>query len=159
MKSLYPFNKRKEDIAQPPGNLCNEAQANGDLLQPEERIAEAFGSRARKFLTEFRSRNGDESLGTLGQILSTQIDSSMFRNNIIGLEPGRHNAGPFSKDRLDFRATLAGCGQHGNERPSPLASGGAIHKVMLASDAGEDTRAYRVSANLARKVYLQTGVD
>ena len=83
----------------------------------------------------------------------------MFSNDIVGLEARGNHSGAGCKHWFDLADTFTCRRGHGDNRDSPFAAGSSIYEIMLSADTGEDACADGVGADLAGKIYFQTGVD
>ena len=61
--------------------------------KPIPHIAESFSCCALEFLPVIRMGDGNQSLGTLDEVLVSQIDTAVFSNDVLGLETGSYHTG------------------------------------------------------------------
>src|SRR6266496_503660 len=84
----------------------------------------------------------------------------MFRDHVAHQAAGSDYSGARAQHGNDARDRAALCsGRNCNNRLAALGARSSAQEVHLAADAAVKLVAYRVGANLAGKINLQSGVD
>ena len=103
--------------------------------------------------------DGDEGLGSLRKVLVAEIYTTIFSDNVLGLETGCDHSGSGSEVGYDLASAFGGTGRQGDECLAAFREGRAVHKVVLTTDTGEDHITDAVCADLAGQVHIDGGVD
>ena len=92
-------------------------------------MAEAGGGGTVEVFADGRVGDGDEGAGTFGEAFAAEGGDAVFGNDVLDKVAGGDDAGAFSEDRVDLRATFFRHGRDGDE-------GLAAFRVHLRSGVG-----------------------
>ena len=129
------------------------------LLQPKERVAEAFAGGFFQGLAVVGVGDGNQQFGALGEGFAAEVDDAVLGCDELCLEARRDDAGTGGKVRDDLALALGRAGREGDEGPAAFGEGAAVHEIVLAADAREDHVADGVGADLAGEIHLDGGID
>ena len=101
-------------------------------------MAEPYGCGTVGLFTVLWCGKAYHGLGPFCQVFPAQVGYSVFRNQIIGLETGRHHACARCKNRLYLVCAFVGGGQHCQEREAAFAARCTVDEIMLSVLAREE---------------------
>ena len=130
-----------------------------DLRQLRAQVFRLDGL-AEQLGAEFRVGDGDQRQRPFLHALAVQVGDAVLGDDVVHVAARGDHAGAGREARHDARdrAVLGRRGQ-GDDRLAARRAGRAAVEVDLPADAGVESRAERVGADLAGEVDLQRGVD
>lgn len=126
------------------------------LAEAEVGVAEARSGGAVELFANRRVSDGDERACTLRKAFAAELRHSVFSDDVLHHMTRGDNSGTLRKHRLYLGYALLRHRRDGNECLSALGKRATVHEIVLTTDSGYDTRAYRICAHLTGEIYLNS---
>ncbi|MNT64039.1 hypothetical protein D3C72_2019070 [compost metagenome] len=104
-------------------------------------------------------RNINQSFCPLTKIFSVQVSRSKFRNNVMNMTSGCHNASTLFQKRNDSRNTFFCSGRQSHNWFSTFAQRRATHKIHLSTNTTELISPDGICTNLSCQIDFYRRID